>query len=74
MNKYVQINPRICNGKPVIVGTRIPVSVVLDQMAILGSVENILDLYPELSREQVVGTLQYCHSLIEHTEYESLAA
>lgn len=74
MNRYVQINPRICNGKPIIAGTRIPVSVILDQMAELGSVEKILELYPELSHEQVVGTLQYCHSLIEHTEYESLAA
>ncbi len=74
MNCHVQINPRICNGKPVITGTRIPVSVILDQMAVLGSVENILEFYPELSREQVVGTLQYCHSLIEHTEFEFLAA
>lgn len=74
MNPHVQINPRICNGKPVITGTRIPVSVILDQMAVVGSVDEVLELYPELSREQVIGTLRYCHSLIEHTEYEFLAA
>lgn len=29
----IELNPRICNGKPVIKGTRIPVSVILDQIA-----------------------------------------
>ena len=28
----IELNPRVCNGKPVIKGTRIPVSVILDQM------------------------------------------
>lgn len=72
MNNYVQINPRICNGKPVIIGTRIPVTVILDQMSSTGSIDKILELYPELSREQITGALQYCHSVIDHTEFESL--
>lgn len=29
----IELNPRVCNGKPVIKGTRIPVSVILDQIA-----------------------------------------
>jgi uncharacterized protein (DUF433 family) len=29
----VELNPKVCNGKPVIKGTRIPVSVILDQIA-----------------------------------------
>lgn len=73
MNSFVQINPRICNGKPVITGTRIPVTVVLDQMISAGSIDEVLGLYPELTRDQVVGALQYCHSVIEHTEFEAVA-
>ncbi|MGR3301097.1 MAG: DUF433 domain-containing protein [Candidatus Scalindua sp.] len=70
MNKHITIDPRICNGKPVISGTRIPVTVVLDQLADSGSIENVILKYPELSLDQVTAALQYCHSVIEHTEFE----
>ncbi len=72
MNKYITIDPRICNGKPVISGTRIPVTVVLDQLAECGSIENVVQKYPELSLDQIVAVLQYCHSVIEHTELEAV--
>ena len=29
----IEMNPKVCNGKPVIKGTRIPVSVILEQIA-----------------------------------------
>jgi uncharacterized protein (DUF433 family) len=74
MNPRIHLNPRVCNGKPVIAGTRIPVTVILDQMIDCGSIDRLLDLYPELSREQVVGALQYCHELIEHTDMENQVA
>ena len=66
----MSIDLRICNGKPVISGTRIPVTVVLDQLADSGSIENVIRKYPELSLDQVAAVLQYCHSVIEHTELE----
>ncbi len=28
----IELNPRVCNGRPIIKGTRIPVSVILDQI------------------------------------------
>ncbi len=70
MNKHITIDPRICNGKPVVSGTRIPVTVVLDQLASSGSIKNVIHKYPELSLDQVAAVLQYCHSVIEHTELE----
>ncbi|MBS1259161.1 MAG: hypothetical protein MAG551_02228 [Candidatus Scalindua arabica] len=70
MNKHITIDPRICNGKPVISDTRIPVTVILDQLADSGSIENVIRKYPELSLDQVAAALQYCHSVIEHTELE----
>ena len=70
MNKHITIDPRICNGKPVVSGTRIPVTVVLDQLAASGSIENVIRKYPDLSLDQVAAVLQYCHSIIEHTELE----
>jgi uncharacterized protein (DUF433 family) len=70
MNGHIEIDPRRCNGKPVVAGTRIPVTVILDQLAESGSVEAVLKKYPELDRETITAVLRYCHSVIEHTELE----
>ena len=70
MYSQIEIDPRRCNGKPVIAGTRIPVTVILDQLADSGSVEVVLKKYPELSRETIAAVMRYCHSLIERTELE----
>jgi uncharacterized protein (DUF433 family) len=67
VNNYITVDPRICNGKPVLSGTRIPVTVVLDQLAETGSVQEVLRRYPGLSSEQVKAALRYCHSVIDHT-------
>ena len=67
---FVEIDPRRCNGKPVVAGTRIPVTVVIDQLADTGSISETLAKYPELTREKVIGVLRYCHAVIEHTELE----
>ena len=70
MNSYIEIDPRVCGGKPVIRGTRIPLTVVVDQLADVGSVSGLLERYPELSQKQIAGALRYCHAVIEHTELE----
>jgi uncharacterized protein (DUF433 family) len=73
MNRFIKVDPRICYGKPVIAGTRIPVTVVLDQLAAASSVDEVLKKYPELTAKQIAGVLRYCHSVIEHTELEAEA-
>ena len=35
MNDRINIDPAICHGKPVIRGTRVPVSIVLGSLAIV---------------------------------------
>ena len=70
MRSYVEIDPRRCNWKPVVAGTRIPVTVILDQLSESGSVAAVLRKYPELTPETITGVLRYCHSVIEHTELE----
>lgn len=74
VNQYIEIDPRRCNGKPVVAGTRIPVTVILDQLADAGSVDALMDRYPEINREKVAGVLKYCHSVIDHTELELVAS
>ena len=70
VTREIEIDPRRCNGKPVVAGTRIPITVILDQLAESGSVDAVVRKYPELTRETVVAVLQYCHYVIERTEFE----
>ena len=72
MKGYIEIDPTVCNGRPVIAGTRIPVTVILDQLSEGNSVQDILRKYPEISEQQVTEALQYCHAVIDHTELEAL--
>lgn len=61
--KYVSVNPQIMHGMACISGTRIPVSVILDNLASGMSVDEILVEYPSLTREAVAGALAYAAEL-----------
>lgn len=64
----IEIDPRRCGGSPVVRGTRIPVAVVLDQLAAGESWESILKGYPELVPEDIRSVLLFAKASIEHTE------
>ena len=68
----IELNPRVCNGKPVIKGTRIPVSVIIEQIAEGGSWDAVLAGYPELEKEDIQAALHYAKATIEHTEVEAV--
>ena len=55
----ISIDPRVCFGKPCIRGTRIWVSLVLDLLSTGVSIEEILDEYPQLTREDVLACVAY---------------
>lgn len=55
----ISIDPRVCFGKPCIRGTRIWVSLVLDLLSTGTSIEEILEEYPQLSREDVLACVAY---------------
>lgn len=73
MTDRIELNPRVCNGKPVIRGTRIPVSVILDCLAVGESWEELLKGYPELTREDIAAALTYAKDSIEHTDILPIA-
>jgi len=70
----IEINPRVCNGKPVIKGTRIPVSVILEQLAEGEAWETILAGYPELNREDIHSAVLYARYSLDHIELEAVGA
>lgn len=55
----VQSNPDVMMGKPVIAGTRITVEIILEKLAAGETVEQILDAYPRLTREDISAALLY---------------
>ncbi len=52
-------NPAICGGQVCVKGTRIPVSLILDMLAGGDTIEDLLDGYPTLRREDVAAALAY---------------
>ena len=55
----ISIDPRICFGKPCVRGTRIWVSLLLDFLASGAAIEEILENYPQLKREDVLAAIAY---------------
>lgn len=59
----ISVNPNICHGKACIRGTRIMVSVILDNLAAGISETEILKSYPTLTREDINAALAYASEL-----------
>lgn len=64
MTERIAIDPDICNGKPVIRGTRIAVQTVLEFLAAGDSTEDVLEEYPSLKREDVQACIDYASRLM----------
>jgi len=61
--KFITVDPLVCHGKACIKGTRIMVSVVLDNLASGLSYEDIINSYPSLSKEGVQAAIAYAAEL-----------
>lgn len=55
----ISIDPQVCFGKPCIRGTRIWITLVLDLLSAGHSIEEILEEYPQLTREDVLACVAY---------------
>ena len=64
MKELIEANPEIMLGKPVIKGTRIPVELIVRKLGEGSTIENLLDGYPNLSRDAVMAALIYAANTI----------
>jgi len=60
---YIVVDPRICHGRACLRGTRIPVSVVLSNLAAGVTHDEILTSYPTLTSEAIAAALAYAAAL-----------
>jgi uncharacterized protein (DUF433 family) len=59
MAERISIDPDVCNGRPVVRGTRITVQTVLEFLAAGDSIEDVLEEYPGLVRADIHACLDY---------------
>lgn len=55
----ITADPNVCHGKACIRGTRVMVSVILDNLAAGLSVEDIVKEYPSIKQEDVQASIAY---------------
>ena len=64
MSKRIAIDPDICNGRPVIAGTRISVQTILEFLGSGDLIDDILEEYPSLTMEDIHACITYASKLM----------
>lgn len=60
---YISVDPAVCHGKACIKGTRVLVSVILDNLASGASADEICRDYPSVSNEAIRAAIAYAAEL-----------
>jgi len=69
---YIEVRPEVLVGKPVIKGTRISVELILDRFADGWTMEDVLDAYPHLTRDQVLAALRFVAEIYKEDEFAAI--
>jgi uncharacterized protein (DUF433 family) len=56
--QVISRNPDVMGGTPVFAGTRVPIQTLLDYLEAGDSIDDFLDGFPSVSREQVIDFLE----------------
>ncbi len=68
----IVVNPKIMVGKPVIRGTRLTTQYILNLLAHGATVDEILQEYKELTKEDILACLLYASETLENTTFMPL--
>ena len=60
----IHSDPEIMGGTPVFVGTRVPLRTLIDHLEGDYSLDQFLDYFPSVSREQVIAVLEEAHEVV----------
>jgi len=64
IHELIESMPEVMRGKPVIRGTRIPVELIVRKLGEGASIDDLLDGYPNLTKESVQAALVYAADII----------
>lgn len=65
VSERISIDPRICHGKPVVTGTRVPVGNVVGALSAGQSTAAVLEDYPTLTEADVQACLAFASRLAQ---------
>lgn len=74
LNERITLDPNVCHGKPCIRGLRYPVENLLELLAGGMTIEQILDDYEDLEREDILAALAYAAKLTHVKRMDRIAA
>lgn len=69
----ITLNPLVCNGKPTIRNSRYTVDLILELLSIGMTIEEILDDYPSLNKEDIYACLMYASKLSKFKSVSKVA-
>jgi len=64
--EYIETNPKIMFGKPVIKGTRIPVDLILEKLSMGESMEQLLLSYPHINQTEIFACLAFAAESVKN--------
>ena len=70
----IEFNPNKMLGKPVVKGTRVSVELILRKLSEGAKMDELLLIYPSLSKEDIFACLSYASDLISNDEIITLKA
>ena len=66
LSSVIHSNPEVLGGTPVFAGTRVPVSSLFDHLEAGDSIEDFLEGFPGVQREQVIALLEESKEHVLH--------
>ena len=69
--KIIHSDPEILGGIPVFVGTRVPVQNLIDCLEAGDSLDEFLDSFPTVTREQAVAALEIAREALLESAHSS---
>jgi len=73
-SEYIESNPKILYGKPVIKGTRIAVDLILEKLAAGDSAGDLIEAYPALNKQAIAACLLFAAEAIKNEVFHSKAS
>ena len=72
LNRII-VDPQVMVGKPIIKGTRLTVQFMLGLLAQGMSIEEIMQEYSNITREDILACLSFAHDALEDTTFAPLS-
>lgn len=67
-HEFIEINPKIMMGKPIIKGARITVEQILESLSESNSIDEVLQAHPHLTKDHVHAALSFAAKSIRGDE------